>query len=141
MPHHGCTTAQTLMLDPNVLVDINTFYGIFDDNILVRMVAAVEGEIYNVVSTSIGEENFEPTYGGVILPRLFDPIDEVTAHFLRNDLRRAIELWVPQLRIDMARTTATPKPDERLFDLTIAYELVGFGFTSAYHIQIGPYVS
>lgn len=122
------------------LSDINSAFDGFN-GITSKDVELVEGEILNVMSTSIGEEWEEPTYGSRIPTRLFDPITQQTAWLLEHDLDDACRLWVPQIKVDLTNTRAIPYPDQRFYVFNIVYTLTVYNIRRQYPVLLGPYTS
>ncbi len=116
-------TAQLLTRPQATLVGINAYYGLSSDQIIVTDYDVITSEIYNVLTTVIGEEEWEPTYGSAIPNRLFDPVDNITAMTIKTDLYLALREWVPQITVDLAGTSVTPIGDgnQRGYDVVIAW--------------------
>ena len=132
------SVAKKMLLEGDNFYDLNTFYYSQSPIILVQDLDIINGEIYNVATTKIGEEWWEPTYGSNIPNRIFDPMNNVTAWHLEHDLHDALILWVPQIIINQALTRAVPRFSERCYDLTVVYSVVTYSSTFTFQFQISP---
>jgi phage baseplate assembly protein W len=132
--------ALKMIQNQPLLLDLNNSYGGTSDQLIIAQVEAVIGEIDNVMSTRIGEEWWEPTYGSNIPNRVFDPINATTAWLLSHDLQDALARWVPQVQIDTSKSSVVPFPDLRAYVVTISFAIVINGATVAYTYTkaVGP---
>lgn len=133
--------ARPLVSDYPGLVDINTNYGSDGNGILVNDITLIQGEIFNVLTTLIGEEWEEPTYGSRVPVRLFDPITLQTAYLMEHDLDDAMRMWVPQIRVDLSKTRAIPFPDQRMYIFDIHYTILIYNLRRSYTVLLGPYTN
>ncbi len=55
---------------------------------------AINKQINNILSTPLGTDDFEPTFGSLLPYRIHDNITDRTAWLIRNDTIEAIRLWM-----------------------------------------------
>lgn len=61
---------------------------------------AVIASVRNIVLTQYGERRFNPLFGSNIRGLLFDPVDEITASAIRNEIKLAIENFEQRAKLD-----------------------------------------
>ena len=83
--------------------------------------------IHNVIATRKGERPFNPDFGVNLEDSLFDLIDERTAAEIFQEVTEAISRFEPRVIINFARTNVVPYPDENKYELTVAFQIRGFG--------------
>lgn len=116
-------TAKLLTPTRPNLVDINAFFSIGSYSPLAVDFDAIDGEIYNVLTTVPGTCEFEPEYGAAFLLRVFDPNDQQTYDYVRFDVYNAVRRWVPGVTVDLDNTFVTP-------------QVKGFLLTTAYYVNL-----
>jgi len=62
-------------------------------------VAAVLNSIRNIILTFQGERRMLPTFATNIWGLLFEPMDEVTARIIAENLLSAIKIWEPRIEV------------------------------------------
>lgn len=110
-------------------IDVNTNFGRYDRPLLVNDYDAIANQIYNILSTTIGERIFEPEFGSNLDEFLFSPTDVTTAWLIENEIYRALGRWMPRIEIVRNQTRAIPFPSERYFDVSIYYRIIGIEST------------
>lgn len=90
-----------------------------------RDVEAIYASLFNILNTRKGERLFLPEFGVDLQDQLFELMDDITAVGVLREVIEGIEKFEPRVIIDSSRTTVTPKPDEGVFELVLAFELQG----------------
>lgn len=120
-------TASLLTPQTTRLVDINAFFGTYSGEVVAYNYDVISGEIFNVLTTRVGEETFEPRYGSLLPNRIFDPHDDITEQNMRMDIALALAEWVPQIQVDLANTLIENDPDARSWKIQIAFIVPNYG--------------
>jgi phage baseplate assembly protein W len=123
------TYAQTLVPTTLPLTDISAFYSITGAPLMAYGADAIGGDIYNVLSTIVGDEVFEPTYGCDLPLRVFEPINARIELLCQQDVYFASRNWVPQAQVSTSQTTAYANADNRLVGVEVAYAYAGASWT------------
>ena len=118
--------------------DINTNFRIDDKGLVVQDVNAIANQIYNILSTNIGERIFEPEFGSNIQNYIFDPTTEETAWLIENEIFRALNKWMPRIQIIRDKTRVYPVPNERYFNGEITYKIRGLNIVDTLSINLAP---
>ena len=126
-------TAAPLTPQRPRLVDVNAFYGIGSGSILATDLSAIDGEIYNLLTTLVGSDEFEPEFGAQFLTRVFDPTDSTTASTIKFDVYLAVKRWIPGVVVDIDNTTVTV--GSRSFALKTAYFVTGVGASGSVEVS------
>ena len=126
-------TAAPLTPQRPQLVDINAFYGVGSSAILATDLTAIDGEIYNLLTTVVGSDEFEPEFGARFLTRVFDPTDATTAGVIKFDVYLAVKRWIPGVVVDIDRTAVTI--GQRSFSLVTAYYVAGIGVSGSVEVS------
>lgn len=121
-------TAQTLIVPTMNLVDISAFLGVSDALILALDNDAVAGELYNVMTTLVGDDVMNPTYGCNLPRRVFEPITAALEAICLQDVLFAAQEWVPQVQINMQQTIVYANAGYRLVGVGVAYQYAGAGW-------------
>jgi phage baseplate assembly protein W len=129
MAYNPKTAAKTLYPQRNTLSDISAFFGISGSGVTSYDADVPGGEIFNVNSTLVGDESFEPTYGCDLPLRIFEPNNASTLGLARNDVFNASRQWVLHAKVDPKQTTAFMDPNNRLVGVQIAYDYAGAFWT------------
>lgn len=79
----------------------------------------IKGNIKQILGTRRGERVMLPRFGTRLWEYIFDPIDDVTAHFLSTEIKDALREWEP--RITVPRVEIMQKPDEYLIRVRVVY--------------------
>lgn len=77
-----------------VYVDINSAFGENNQRVLLTDIEAINVQIYNLLSTNIGDVDYEPFLGSGLPDRIFDQNYSVTETELKQDVHRALTQWL-----------------------------------------------
>lgn len=91
--------------------DINDFVGM----------NAVKSSISNILSTLKGDRRMIPEFALGAHELLFEPIDDVTAALLGEEILEAIEAWDDRVRID--NVNITPVYDKKMYEVQITFRV------------------
>ena len=94
-----------------------------EDLIALKNANAIARSVRNIVMTLPGEKFFNPTFGSRITESLFENIDDITATVIIDEIRESIDNYEP--RVDLLDVQAFPNYDNKSFDVTIIYEIIG----------------
>ena len=83
---------------------------------------AIIGAVKNIVLTNRGERRFTPTFGSSILSQLFEPLDDMTAMNIKDEILTSITNHEPRVKVDYVNVT--PNFDADGFDVTIRFYLL-----------------
>lgn len=86
----------------------------FKDN---RDIEAIRGGLRNIFSWRRGERVLLPEFGVNLDQYLYEPINDFTATRIREEIKTAIELWEPRVKID--EITVTPTPDQHQYEVSV----------------------
>lgn len=104
-------------------LDINTNYGENGQGLLLSEAKAINNQIFNLLTTYIGEADYEPTFGSLLPSRLFDLLPG-TATLIETDLYLALNRWLgDRIQIDMNDVRAIPNVEARAYDVYLKYVL------------------
>lgn len=81
-------------------------------------VDAIINSLFNLFNTSPGERFLVPTFGTNLKAYLFEPITDMTANKIGNEIVRAIEKWEPRVTIKVVKVVGIP--DQHQYDVTIS---------------------
>jgi phage baseplate assembly protein W len=123
-------TAQTLVPKSNTLSDINAFFGIASVSIMAYDSDAAGGEIFNLMSTLVGDEVFEPTLGSDLPLRVFEQISATLQMDVRQDVYFAGRDWLQHVQVDDTQTTVFADSGNRLIAIEVAYVFGGAGWVA-----------
>ena len=84
---------------------------------------AVKNSILNIICTMQGTRRMMPEFALGIHRMLFEPMDEMVAYRLGNDILAAIELWDDRVIIENININANF--DNNQYELTISYGIKG----------------
>ena len=84
--------------------------------------------IFSIIGTKKGERVFRPNFGMTLTSYLFEPCDEITARSILYDISNTIE-QEPRVRFNIAKSSVVPVPEEKLFIITIVFNILGFSNT------------
>lgn len=87
----------------------------FDEQAVIRSVR-------NLLSTNIYERPFQPDIGSTLNNLLFEPVTEITATLIEEEISRMIFNYEPRATISQLAVTA--KPDDNAFNVSL-YIIVG----------------
>lgn len=84
--------------------------------------------IFSIIGTKKGERVFRPTFGLSLTSYLFEPCDEITARSILYDISNTIT-QEPRVRFNNSKSSVIPVPEEKLFVITIVFNVLGFSNT------------
>lgn len=112
-------------------LDINTLVGVTSAQELVADVLAINNSLYNLLSTPIGSRIFQPLYGCSLLELVHEPVDDLTAWRIRNELIDAIYKWEKRIRLIVKATKIEVRPEnDPGYNVQLAYEILLSNFTA-----------
>ena len=85
---------------------------------------ALAQAVDTLISTFVGSRKFEPEYGTSIPDLVFEPLDEVTAILIRNELRRGLKEYEP--RVSARGITVTPDYDNNVYTISLLAIVAGW---------------
>jgi len=86
---------------------------------------AVKNSLQNILTTRKGSRRMLPEFGGTIEEMLFEPMDEITARRIANDILAAIQFW--DNRIEILGIDMTVNYDAQQYEVDMVYRIKGFG--------------
>lgn len=86
-------------------------------------VAAIFNSLRNIILTIQGQRRMLPTFATNIWGLLFEPIDQVTARLIAENLLQAIEIW--ETRIEVTGFDIEPRPDQNYYRCRINFTVFG----------------
>jgi len=118
-------------------IDINSSYRQDQKGLIVYDEDAIKVQIANIMSTPLGSDHFEPTYGSNVPYRLQDPINERTSFLLRNDTIGALGKWMAgRITVNAALSTVRPianDPDAEGYEVKIYYSIIKANVIAEFH--------
>lgn len=93
------------------------------DLIAIKNETAISRSIRNLIYTNPGERFFNPDLGSNIRRSLFEPLDDITASTIKNQIENTIENYEP--RVSLISVNVQPNYDSYEFDVTINYNIIG----------------
>ena len=112
--------------------DINPNYGRSKLPELVTDLDAVNASIENIILTNPGERVMRPEFGSYVARYVHEPINDFTAGNLRAVIISAIERWEPRVRMIDSFSSVTPYPDRNMYEVVLAYEIVGLNIEGTF---------
>lgn len=82
---------------------------------------AIIASVRNIVLTNRGERRFTPDFGSTVLQMLFEPLDDITAINIKNEIVTSITNYEPRVKIDFVNVIPNFNLDG--FDITIRFYL------------------
>lgn len=86
-------------------------------------VGAIFNSLRNIILTLQGQRRMLPTFATNIWGLLFEPIDEITARLIAENLLQAIEIW--ETRIEVTGFDIEPLPDQNYYRCRITFVVLG----------------
>lgn len=120
-------------------VDINTAFKRNLKGLILYDEDVVKGEIANILSTPLGSDHFEPTYGSNVPYRLMDPINNVTSWLLENDTISALNKWLQEpgvISMQLSNSYVIPinnNPDSEGYEIKFTYRVNKTKVISQFH--------
>jgi phage baseplate assembly protein W len=106
-------------------LDLNSQYTEDGQQLVLENIAAVNGEILNLIMTPIGSRHFEPEVGSAIPDLLFDQPSTVTIWVMKNKLFEAITRWMPYVQFDYKNSIIVPLQDSSGYYFRLIYSIFG----------------
>jgi phage baseplate assembly protein W len=108
-------------------IDVNSSYG-QGAALLVADIDAVNGQIFNILRTLLGECDYEPLLGAKLDNYLFDPNTRVTAEEVSMLLHDAITRWLSsRIRLSPNGFAVRRDVDNRLLLVSLSYTYINLG--------------
>lgn len=86
-------------------------------------VDAIFNSITNILLTVQGERRMLPTFASNIKHLLFEPVDEITARLIAENLLDAVKVW--ENRIDITGFDIEPRYDENMYRCRLKFTIIG----------------
>jgi phage baseplate assembly protein W len=111
--------------------DLDENYSRADDGDMQKDVdvAAIFNSLRNIILTIQGQRRMLPTFATNIWGLLFEPIDEITARLIAENLLQSIEIW--ETRIEVTGFDIEPLPDQNHYRCRITFVILGRNDTQA----------
>ncbi len=131
--HLDITTAKSIGVG-NTPSDTND---ILVDNDL----EAIKNSVRNIFSTRKGQKLLTPEFGSSLEQYLFEPITEIYARAIGDDILTSLEKYEP--RIEVLKVLVLPNPDQSQYNISVAYRFLEFKKESVLNIlaQYGGQIS
>lgn len=110
----------------------NVFWSDYDDNFDKQSdgdvlrdtdVSAIFNSLRNIILTVQGERRMLPTFASNVSQLLFEPVDEITARLIAENLVLAIKIW--EDRIAITGFDIEPIPDDNIYKCRLKFNVVG----------------
>lgn len=116
--------------------DVNSSFRRDDQPLIVIDSHAINRQMNNVLSTPLGSDWFEPTFGSLLPYRLFDPITPMMAFLLRNDTIDALSKWMSsKILVDTVNSKVNPYNDDADYEgylIDMRYQILKTGVIATY---------
>jgi phage baseplate assembly protein W len=83
---------------------------------------AIAGAIRNIVMTNFGERRFSSRFGSDVFSQLFEPLDDMTAMNIKEEIITSLTNYEPRAKIDFVNVV--PNIEENGFNVTIRFYLL-----------------
>ena len=83
---------------------------------------AIASAVRNIIMTSFGERRFTPRFGSDVFSQLFEPLDDMTAMNIKEEIVASIGNYEPRVKIDFVNVV--PNFNQDGFDVTIRFFLL-----------------
>lgn len=103
--------------------DINSFTPTQEP--LLYNIDSVYQSLINLFSTRPGQRLFLPEYGFAIEDELFELMDAATSLEIWRRVIEVVERWENRVKLDASRTEVKPNIEKHLYDLTLAFKVIG----------------
>ncbi|NCD00057.1 MAG: hypothetical protein EOL95_10205 [Bacteroidia bacterium] len=91
---------------------------------------AIQNSLINLFSTIRGKRRMLPMYALNIHNYLFEPLDEITALEIGNEILRSIEIWDD--RVQVLDLLIEPNYDSNTYEISLTYKIKNFLNTQEY---------
>lgn len=86
-------------------------------------VNAVRLSLFTIFSTNKGERLFNPNFGSNLESLLFEPMDDTTAFYIRNEILDCITKWEPRIVLNKQGTTVIPNYENQVYEIVLVYSI------------------
>lgn len=102
---------------------------------------AIKNSVRNIFSTRKGQKLLTPEFGSSLEQYLFEPITEIYARAIGDDILTSLERYEP--RIEVLKVLVLPNPDQNQYNISVAYRFLEFKKESVLNIlaQYGGQIS
>ena len=108
-----------------IYLDVNGQYTLDTQQLVLENINAINNEIINLVMTSVGERPFEPEFGSELPNIVFDQPTEFSTWVIEDELFKAMNRWLPAVRINFDQSIITPLDNETGYYFRLVYAVVG----------------
>ena len=115
-----------------VFSDVNTFFGVNTDPVLVTNAAAIENNITNILNTVVGTYPWNRSVGANLLPLVFDPANATNAASIRLFLLQALTKYEPRATFHPMETVVALLDTGDGYAIVIPYSLPSFNYVGSY---------
>jgi len=92
---------------------------------LLTDVESVYQSINNILKTNFTEKIFVPEFGSELENLLFEPMDDLTALAIYNNIIGAIERWDSRVNLDYGLSSVTPIIKDRTYEVILFFTVTG----------------
>jgi len=83
---------------------------------------AISSSVRNIILTNFGERRFIPKFGSGVYSLLFEPLDDMTASNIKDEILNALQNFERRIQIDLINVE--PNFQNNGFDVTIRFFLL-----------------
>jgi len=83
---------------------------------------AIAASVRNIIMTNFGERRFSPKFGSDVFSQLFEPLDDMTAINIKEEIMTSLTNYEPRVKIDFVNVVPNFSLDG--FDVTIKFFLL-----------------
>jgi len=83
---------------------------------------AIAASVRNIIMTNFGERRFSPKFGSDVFSQLFEPLDDMTAMNIKEEIMTSLTNYEPRVKIDFVNVVPNFSRDG--FDVTIKFFLL-----------------
>jgi phage baseplate assembly protein W len=83
---------------------------------------AIISAVRNIIMTNFGERRFTPKFGSDVLSQLFEPLDDMTAMNIKEEIITSLTNYEPRVKIDFVNVVPNFSLDG--FNVTIRFYLL-----------------
>ena len=83
---------------------------------------AIAASVRNIIMTNFGERRFSPKFGSDVVSQLFEPLDDMTAMNIKEEIMTSLTNYEPRVKIDFVNVVPNFSLDG--FDVTIKFFLL-----------------
>ena len=84
---------------------------------------AIGQSLMTILSTYRKQRLFHPTFGSNLEMYLFDPVDEITAYNIKNEILQAFSEWEHRVVINSKDVVVTALLDEEMYSVEVRYSI------------------